>query len=54
MKNLPSPCTGVCRIDERSGLCKGCRRTLAEIADWPMPSPSAKRVMLARLEKRKG
>ena len=29
-----SPCTGVCRIDERSGLCAGCRRTLDEIAGW--------------------
>ena len=31
---VASPCTGVCRIDERSGLCAGCRRTLDEIAGW--------------------
>jgi predicted Fe-S protein YdhL (DUF1289 family) len=29
-----SPCTGVCAIDPASGLCRGCRRTLAEIAAW--------------------
>jgi predicted Fe-S protein YdhL (DUF1289 family) len=28
-----TPCIGVCRIDA-SGLCVGCRRTLAEIARW--------------------
>jgi len=30
-----SPCTGVCRIDEPSGWCIGCARSLAEIAAWP-------------------
>ena len=30
----PSPCTGVCRIDERTGWCEGCMRTLDEIAGW--------------------
>ena len=29
-----SPCTGVCRIDERTGWCEGCLRTLDEIAGW--------------------
>lgn len=28
-----SPCIGVCKMDA-SGLCRGCRRTLAEIARW--------------------
>ena len=31
---VASPCTGVCRIAADSGLCEGCRRTLAEIAAW--------------------
>jgi uncharacterized protein len=31
---VPSPCTGVCRIDPRSGWCEGCARTLDEIAAW--------------------
>ncbi len=29
-----SPCTAVCRIDPTTGLCLGCARTLAEIAEW--------------------
>lgn len=31
---IPSPCTNVCRIDARTGLCEGCLRTLDEIAEW--------------------
>jgi uncharacterized protein len=29
-----TPCIGVCTMDERSGLCDGCARTLDEIARW--------------------
>ncbi len=28
-----SPCIGVCEVDP-VGVCRGCERTLAEIADW--------------------
>jgi len=52
MRDPASPCTGVCRIDELSGWCIGCRRTLAEIADWPMLSGSEKRAVLVRLDDR--
>ena len=31
---IASPCTKVCTIDPRSGLCRGCGRTLDEIARW--------------------
>lgn len=31
---LPSPCIGVCQIDEATKLCVGCARTEAEIAVW--------------------
>jgi predicted Fe-S protein YdhL (DUF1289 family) len=45
----PSPCTGICRIDTLTGWCLGCRRTLSEIADWPMLSAQEKHALLARL-----
>ncbi len=48
----PSPCTGVCRIDWPSGFCEGCKRTLNEIADWPMLKPAEKRAVLAKLPAR--
>ena len=30
--SVPSPCINVCKMNERSGLCEGCLRTLDEIA----------------------
>jgi predicted Fe-S protein YdhL (DUF1289 family) len=29
-----SPCIGVCIIDPASGFCRGCARTIREIAGW--------------------
>lgn len=31
---VPSPCLSICRIDERTGWCEGCWRSLEEIALW--------------------
>jgi len=31
---VASPCVSVCEMDEDSGLCTGCYRTLEEIATW--------------------
>ncbi|MGH8243150.1 MAG: DUF1289 domain-containing protein [Steroidobacteraceae bacterium] len=28
-----SPCLNICSLDER-GVCRGCFRSLAEIAEW--------------------
>ena len=32
--SVPSPCVGVCHIDDASGLCDGCQRTVDEITVW--------------------
>jgi predicted Fe-S protein YdhL (DUF1289 family) len=40
---VPSPCISVCRIDEASGLCVGCLRTLDEIAAWGALGDDARR-----------
>ena len=29
-----SPCINVCQLDARTGLCRGCYRTLDEISAW--------------------
>ena len=31
---VPSPCISVCTMDDASGLCEGCFRTIDEIAAW--------------------
>jgi uncharacterized protein len=50
---VPSPCTSVCTIDQATGLCAGCARTLDEIALWSRYSDDEKRAVLAKLPKRR-
>ena len=40
-----SPCNSVCRIDERSGWCLGCFRTLDEIVAWSALNDAQKRAV---------
>jgi predicted Fe-S protein YdhL (DUF1289 family) len=54
VRQPPSPCIGVCRLDRITGRCEGCLRTLSEIADWPMLSVGEKHALLWRLRQRQG
>ena len=47
-----SPCVKVCALDPDSGLCRGCFRTLQEIADWLEMTAEEKRATLARAAER--
>jgi uncharacterized protein len=41
-----SPCSKVCTLDARSGLCLGCGRTIEEITRWTAMSAAERaRVM---------
>jgi uncharacterized protein len=31
---IETPCTNVCTLDARAGICLGCGRTVDEIARW--------------------
>ena len=46
-----SPCIQVCVMGER-GLCRGCKRTLGEIARWSTMCDGEKRAVLAALPAR--
>lgn len=48
---ISSPCVNVCRIDA-SGLCKGCARTLDEIARWTAESAAWRATIMAALPAR--
>lgn len=48
-----SPCNSVCTMDEASGLCAGCFRTLDEIAAWSRLSDDERRAVLAALPARR-
>ena len=48
-----SPCTSVCTIDDATGLCIGCYRSLDEIAGWISLSTDRKRAVIATLPSRR-
>jgi hypothetical protein len=50
---VPSPCTSVCTMDAASGYCRGCFRTLDEIAAWSVLDDAGKRRVLAALPARR-
>jgi hypothetical protein len=47
-----SPCLGICLMDPATRQCRGCRRTIDEIAGWYEASAAEKRAILARLASR--
>ena len=50
---IASPCTKVCIIDPRSGLCLGCGRTLDEIARWTSFSETERNRIMTELLRRR-
>jgi len=48
-----SPCTGVCELDPASGFCRGCLRTLQEIARWGGLSLGERRTVKSALAERR-
>ena len=53
MEDVPSPCIKVCAYDERIGVCRGCLRTLDEIASWGSLGNDDKIIILERIELRR-
>jgi uncharacterized protein len=51
--NPLSPCLGICLMDPGTRMCRGCLRTIEEIAGWYTASPAEKRAILARLAQRR-
>jgi len=50
--SVASPCTSVCVIDPASRLCRGCARTLDEIARWGSATEAERRAILVAVEDR--
>jgi uncharacterized protein len=49
----PSPCLGICIMDPRTRQCRGCLRTIEEIAAWYEATPTEKRALIAVLDARR-
>jgi predicted Fe-S protein YdhL (DUF1289 family) len=48
-----SPCVDVCAIDDATGWCIGCGRTMQEIATWASMGEPARTTVLGSLDARK-
>ncbi len=49
---VKSPCISVCAMDDISGLCQGCYRTVEEITAWWDMSVDEQKKLLTVLEER--
>jgi predicted Fe-S protein YdhL (DUF1289 family) len=49
---IPSPCINVCRMDESTGWCAGCLRTIDEIAAWAALDDESRREIWVDLGRR--
>ena len=50
---IESPCNRICTLDDRTGWCLGCWRTIEEIIEWGLASEERKREILETLEERR-
>lgn len=51
-EELPSPCIGVCRLDEARDWCAGCLRTREELRVWRGLDAAGRREVWSRIEAR--
>lgn len=50
---IPSPCIGVCRMDENDELCLGCQRTTEELCAWSGATEDEKRAVWVKVLERR-
>lgn len=48
-----TPCVDVCVINEKTGLCEGCYRSLDEIAGWGRMTDAERARIMATLPSRR-
>ncbi|WP_066797272.1 DUF1289 domain-containing protein [Sphingomonas soli] len=49
---IESPCIALCVMDQATGWCLGCGRTIGEITGWGEASPAARTEIMAELPAR--
>ena len=52
MAVIETPCDKICILDDASGLCRGCGRSLDEIASWTTYSAAERARVMAHLPQR--
>lgn len=53
VKEIPSPCTGVCTMNVKNEYCIGCFRTRLEIGGWMHLSDDDKISVIKKARKRR-
>lgn len=51
--DLVSPCIGVCQMDPATELCRGCWRTIGEIAAWSGLDRDGRFAIIQKLRERR-
>jgi predicted Fe-S protein YdhL (DUF1289 family) len=49
----PSPCISVCQMDDATGWCLGCKRTIDEIGRWQLMEEAERQKIASELKARK-
>lgn len=52
MTAIETPCIKICTLDPKSGLCRGCGRSVDEIAGWTRLSSAERARIMATLRQR--
>lgn len=46
---MVTPCISICKIDETTNICVGCKRTFEEIQDWYSYTSDQRMTIMRRL-----
>ncbi len=49
MAAIETPCDKICILDDAAGLCRGCGRSIDEIARWTALSDAERSSVMAQL-----
>jgi predicted Fe-S protein YdhL (DUF1289 family) len=52
VKSIASPCINICTLDQGSGLCLGCKRSIEEITRWSAYSDAERAAIMRDLPRR--
>jgi uncharacterized protein len=53
VESLDTPCIKICLLDDETGLCLGCGRSIREIAGWTAMTDAERRAVMRELPARK-
>jgi len=52
MTKIVTPCKNICELDNKKQICKTCKRTEEEIANWLDYTPAERKVVMKQIKDR--